>query len=246
MEGRYAVEVALNYPSNRRFDREHPDFPTPPARLAFDAYANVNHDYYCRTGQERATEIARYVRKYVEVPNPSFLEWGCGCARVLRHLVDELPGSQLTGTDYNAVSIGWCRQNIPGIRFELNDLAPPLPFGDAEFDFVFALSVFTHLSEAMHHAWFEELRRVTKPGGVIALSAHGQNFHPLLVAEEHAMWDRGELIVRNEESEEGKRMFLAFHPERFMREELLAGNEVLEHVTDRGTRKQDFWIVRRP
>lgn len=235
----------MNYPANRRFEREYPDFPTPPAKLAFDAYANVSRDYYRTSGQERAADIASYVRRHSTVPVPSFLEWGCGCARILRHMTSELPGSSIAGSDYNSDSIAWCRANIPGIRFELNALAPPLPFDEAQFDFVFALSVLTHLSEDMHFAWFEELRRVTKPGGVIMVSVHGDAFVPLLLPGEKEAWARGDLIVRGG-VDEGKRMYLAFHPERFMRERLLTGFEILEHVGDRGERKQDFWIVRRP
>ena len=81
----------------------------------------------------------------------------------MRHLVDELPGSEIAGTDYNPDTIAWCRANIAGIRFELNGLAPPLAFDDAQFDFVYGISVLTHLSEAMQFAWFDELHRVTKP-----------------------------------------------------------------------------------
>ena len=244
---RYAAEVAINYPSNRRFVREHPDFPVPPAHLAFDAYANVNHEYYFTSGRERAAEIAEYVRRHTTAENPSFFEWGCGCARVLRHMVAELPGSAIAGSDYNPEAIEWSRDHIQGVRFEVNQLAPPLPFDDGEFDFSFALSVFTHLSEEMHHAWLAELARVTKPGGVIMFSAHGENLVPLLMPWEKEAWDRGELIVRGD-VEEGKRMYLAFHPEQYVRNELLSGFEVLEHVDGRtrGERKQDFWVVRRP
>jgi SAM-dependent methyltransferase len=246
MAGRYAAEVAANYPANRRFTREHPDFPTPPARLAFDAYANVNNAYYRTTGRDRAAEIAAYVRKHVDAPQPAVLEWGCGCARILRHLADELPGSPLTGSDYNPESIEWCRRNIPSIRFELNDLAPPLPFEDGAFDFVFAGSVFTHLSEASQRPWFEELRRVTRSGGVILVSTHGNSYRPMFLPAELEVWDRGDLVVRDSGGvDEGKRMYLAFHPERYMREHLLADCEVLEHEHGEGG-KQDIWVVRSP
>jgi SAM-dependent methyltransferase len=247
MAARFAGEVAVHLPRNRRFAREHPDFPTPPAHLAFDAYANVDRGYYRTVGKERAAELATYIRRHATAPEPAVLEWGCGCARILRHLPDELPGSVIAGADYNPEAIEWCRRNIPDIRFELNGLAPPLPFDDGAFDVVFAISVLTHLSEAMHVAWFDELRRVTRPGGVIMVSVHGEALVPQLLPDEKEAWDRGELVVRDQGGvDEGKRMYLAFHPDRFMRDRLLAGHEVLEHVTDRGKGKQDVWIVRRP
>jgi SAM-dependent methyltransferase len=244
--GRFAAEVVVNYPGNRRFAREHPDFTTPPAHLAFDAYANLKHDFYRTVGTECASEMAAYVHKYLDAPAPAVLEWGCGCARVLRHLPELLPGSTIAGSDYNAESIDWCRRHIPGIRFELNELAPPLPFEDGEFDFVFGISVLTHLSEKMHFAWFDELRRVTRPGGLIAVSVHGEALRPQLLPPEIEVFERGELVVRDSGGvDEGKRMYLAFQPDRFMRERLLADCEVLEHVADRGEHKQDLWVVRR-
>jgi len=247
MAARYAAEVAAGYPANRRFARDHPDVATPPARLSFDAYGHVSNERYLRRGREVAAEVAAHVRRHVPAPEPAVLEWGCGCARVLRHLPDLLPGSRLVGSDYNPASVEWCRANIDGIRFELNGLAPPLPFDDAAFDFVLALSVLTHLSEPMHVVWFDELRRVTRPGGVILVSTHGEALRPQLLPEEDEAFRQGELVVRRDGGvDEGKRMYLAFQPEPFMRGRLLDGCEVLEHVDDRGPAKQDFWVVRRP
>jgi ubiquinone/menaquinone biosynthesis C-methylase UbiE len=51
---------------------------------------------------------------------------------------------------------------------------PPLTFGDEHFDFVYSISVFTHLPEEMQFAWLEELRRVTRRGGYLILTTHGQ------------------------------------------------------------------------
>ena len=47
---------------------------------------------------------------------------------------------------------------------------PPLPFDDGFFDFVFSISVFTHIPEDMQFAWLSELRRVLKVGGTALLS----------------------------------------------------------------------------
>jgi ubiquinone/menaquinone biosynthesis C-methylase UbiE len=247
MAARFAAEVAVHYPGNRRFAREHPDFPTPPARLAFDAYANVDNEFYRTSGKTRAEEIATHIRQHVDTPDPAVLEWGCGCARILRHLTDELPKGALAGSDYNPDSIEWCRKNIPGIRFELNGLAPPLPFDEGEFDAVYAISVVTHLSEAMQFAWVDELRRVTKPGGVIMISTHGEAYRQQLLPDEAEVWQRGDPVVRDSGGvDEGKRMYLAFHPEPFIRERLLAGFDVLEHVDLPGQGQQDLWVVRRP
>ena len=41
---------------------------------------------------------------------------------------------------------------------------PPLPFPDRFFDFVYSISIFTHLPEAMQFAWLEDINRVLKAG----------------------------------------------------------------------------------
>jgi len=38
---------------------------------------------------------------------------------------------------------------------------------------VIGYSVFTHLTEAMQRQWLEELRRITAPGGLVLVTAHG-------------------------------------------------------------------------
>ncbi|MGY1688890.1 class I SAM-dependent methyltransferase [Geodermatophilus sp. SYSU D01105] len=52
---------------------------------------------------------------------------------------------------------------------------PPLPFDDGRFDLVLGYSVFTHLPVDHQDAWLAELRRVTRPGGLLLLTVHGRS-----------------------------------------------------------------------
>lgn len=92
------------------------------------------------------------------------LDWGVGCARIARYFPEHLRG-RVHGVDIDALNIDWCRQNIPGIQFEVTSPTPPLPFADRHFELVYGHSVLTHLSEQDQHAWLRELTRVTQPGG---------------------------------------------------------------------------------
>ena len=47
-------------------------------------------------------------------------------------------------------------------------------FDDDFFDFIYSISVFTHLPEDMEFAWLNELRRVTKRGGYVLVTTHGE------------------------------------------------------------------------
>jgi SAM-dependent methyltransferase len=97
----------------------------------------------------------------------SILDWGCGCGRVVRHLAKrfEALGTQVRGCDYNPQLIRWCQRSLPCAEFKVCGLAPPLPYPDASFDFVYAISVLTHIPTELQLPWMRELRRVLRPGG---------------------------------------------------------------------------------
>lgn len=49
----------------------------------------------------------------------------------------------------------------------MNTHLPPLPYDDRFFDLVYVISVFTHLDEDAQYQWLTELRRITKPDGIV-------------------------------------------------------------------------------
>jgi SAM-dependent methyltransferase len=99
----------------------------------------------------------------------SILDWGCGCGRLTRHLA-ALAGSRITGADIDADNLAWCRDHVPGARFEPLPLSPPSALGASRFDLVIGLSVMTHLREADQLAWLEELDRIAAPGAFLLLT----------------------------------------------------------------------------
>jgi SAM-dependent methyltransferase len=50
----------------------------------------------------------------------------------------------------------------------------PLPYRDGQFDFVYGLSVFTHLSFDLQLRRAAEIHRILEPGGVALLTFHGR------------------------------------------------------------------------
>ena len=242
-------EVLRHARANRDFLAAHPDFTPPPAELAYDAYHHVNWPLYFDTGIAHARYFGALIRKHADVPSLRFCEWGCGPARILRHLRDHLPGCgkvELYGTDYNPETIDWCRQHLHGIFFMRNELEPPLPFEDNFFDAMLVRSVFTHLSAAMHDAWIAELLRVLKPGGLLIVTTHGNHFRSMLTTDEAAAYDRGDLATRAA-GREGRKTFTAFHPPAYVRGHLLSRFDVVEHLPGGVGRDmlQDTWIARK-
>jgi len=104
------------------------------------------------------------------------LDFGCGWARILRFFLKDLDAGRLWGIDTREAMVELCRRTIPGAHFERAGPWPPAPLDAASVDFVYAFSVFSHLSEEMHTAWLEEFHRILKPGGLLIVSTRNRQF----------------------------------------------------------------------
>jgi len=192
--------------------------PLPPPLLRVQVSGTARAEQFIA----QSHRAARTVRDMVRLAGREFealeavFDFGCGCGRVMRRWAD-VSGPAFVGSDYNRNIVDWCRANLPFAGFELNGLTPPLPFADEQFELVYSLSVFTHLTEPLQHEWIAELRRVTKPGGLILLTTRGDAWAWKLTSQERARYDRGDLVVRYHKVT-GTNLCAAFHPSRYVRE----------------------------
>jgi SAM-dependent methyltransferase len=198
-------------------------------------------DWFLRSGRAAYDAIAAAV-PLVEVE--AVLDFGCGCGRVLRYWQGHR--GAVHGSDRDAPAVQWCRRNLPFARVARNGLAPPLPYADGSFDLVYALSVFTHLTEELQTAWRDELHRVLRAGGRALLTTHGRAYEPRLEPDERARFERGDLVVRWGDLP-GSNLCSAYHPERYLRETLAQGFDVetIEPEGARGNPTQDLVVLRR-
>ena len=96
------------------------------------------------------------------------------------HLASDHPDWKLFGTDIDEEAISWCQNHLSNLaKFSRNSEWPPSQFPSDFFDFVYSISIFTHLPQAMQFAWLDELSRITKPGGVLFLTTHGMELLPV-------------------------------------------------------------------
>lgn len=172
------------------------------------------------------------------------LDFGCGCGRVLRWW-HETDGTRFHGCDYNHRLVGWVDENLPVTTARVNGPVPPLPYAEGSFDLVYALSVFTHLTEAAQHAWLADLRRVLWPDGLLVITVHGEHFIHLLTDRERERFMAGDLVVSNSEAE-GTNVCAAYHPAVYVRERLATGFEVIAAQPGgaRGNGRQDQYLLR--
>lgn len=226
--------------------RDEP-IPLPPARLIRLVAGTDDLAWFLGSGQAAATclveTLAAQGRRIDQFR--SVLDFGCGVGRVLRHW-SGVEGPEFHGSDYNPALVRWCRENLPFARITVNDLDGRLASGDGAHDLIYALSVFTHLTEAGHRAWMAELRRVLPPGGLLFFTTHGTAYLPQLTPEEQARFGRGDLVVRGD-GRAGSNHCAAFHPERYVREAMAGGFEILsfEPRGARGNPVQDAWLLRK-
>ena len=231
---------------NKKFIADHPGLKLPPSYILYEAH-RMDYENYYNQGKDTASWLANQLGSYLPNDHIKLLDWGCGPARVVRHLLPILPEAKIYASDYNAETITWCRQNIPGIDFSLNKLNPPLAYTDNFFDAVYALSVFTHLSEASHIEWRNEIYRILKPGGILLVTTQGQAFTMKLTAAERNDFEKGKLVVRDKVLE-GHRSFSAFQPESFMQKFFSENFNLLK--LEKGSLfkwgpEQDTWIVQK-
>ena len=160
--------------------------PAPPEHLRKRVHGAEDLEGFERIGKIVAFNISSATHSELPSDAPCrILDFGCGCGRVIRYFSKLTDNAEFHGSDIDPEAIGWCQQNLAHLgQFVVNPTSPPLPFEDNFFDFIFSISVFTHLPEDMEHAWLAELRRVTKPGGLLLLTSHGDHLLTPYVPEE--------------------------------------------------------------
>jgi SAM-dependent methyltransferase len=101
------------------------------------------------------------------------LDFGSSSGRVLRVLYAAYPEASWYGCDPNERAIAWASEVLPGIEFFVNDDAPPLPLKDGSLDLVYAISIWSHFAPDLGLSWFDEMRRIIRPGGHLVVTTHG-------------------------------------------------------------------------
>lgn len=140
-------------------------------------------------GAQLVNLLLTYVGKYKSISQAHMiLDWGCGCGRVITQMIKFVQPDRLHGCDIDSEAIDWDKQHIHGPTFTRIDPYPPTRYSDGCFDLVYGISVMTHLDEQTHIHWLKELKRITCPSAILALSVMGERLRatnmPPSLAEE--------------------------------------------------------------
>jgi SAM-dependent methyltransferase len=109
--------------------------------------------------------------------NAKILDFGCGWGRLIRLLYKFTAPENIYGCDPWDQSLKICEDD--GIKANLakSDYLPKdLPFPDVKFDFIYAYSVFTHLSEKAALAAVSACRKHIKDDGLLVITVRPKSY----------------------------------------------------------------------
>ena len=135
-----------------------------------DTYTHGHHDSVLRSHRSRTAEnSAGYLLPHLR-PGQALLDIGCGPGTITLDLATRVDPGQTVGLDRAELPLVQARamareQDRHNVGFTVGD-AYQLDFPDNSFDVVHAHQVLQHLTDPV--AALTEMRRVCRPGGVVA------------------------------------------------------------------------------
>lgn len=198
-----------------------------------------------------ATQIAYTMRSLLpDVTRPRVLEFAAGFGRMSRHFRKTAPNADLVISDIHAPAIEFARQRL-GLSAIKSEGRPADVTIDADrYDFVFALSFFSHMPDALFYDWLALLYSSLRLGGYLLFTTHGEasmRTYPHLAAMYDASKGHGYALASDQPDIEGDNYGTA----------TTGFDYVLRHIKSTPARlvgfrsaawwgHQDEWIVQKP
>jgi SAM-dependent methyltransferase len=101
-----------------------------------------------------------------------WLDFGCGYGRVLRFLLERVPPERVSASDVIAEGVEFCRAEFGVTALRSRPELAAVQLGS--FDFVYAISVITHLDERNSVDFLRLLGDSLTEGGIALFTTHGE------------------------------------------------------------------------
>ena len=131
------------------------------------AFSGIGYDYFLRSKAALLTDIAA-ARLPADL-RPKVLDVGCGVGALHPLLLPMC--RELHGVDVSAACLERAAEDNPSAGYRAYD-GDRLPFEDAGFDLTFAACVMHHVDPQAWGEFAAEMRRVTRPGGLVCVIEH--------------------------------------------------------------------------
>ncbi len=243
----YGYALARYGTVNADYKKKFPGFHFPPNYYLYETY-RLNYQHYKEDGELTAREMIERVSDYVP-GDMNILEWGCGVARMTRHIPALVTaGSTVVGADINASMINWNTRHINKIQFLTTAYYPPTSFCNGQFNIVFGLSVFTHIELECQQAWLDEIHRILSPKGLFVFTTHGAAYECHLgKMEKEVLKEQGAYTIFYKRK--GHRMMSTYNRYENLLAVVCTHFEVLEYSCGASYPEkvggQDLWIVQK-
>jgi ubiquinone/menaquinone biosynthesis C-methylase UbiE len=234
----------INYRRNGLPD----NYPAPPSDLIFLIIGLRWATVYWNGGKEVYNEVENVLRKNsIKLGDTgSVLDFGCGCGRIIRHFYFNNKNLRFFGSDYNPVLINWCRENLSFADFSVNQLSPPMNYGNENFNMIYARSVFTHIGADLQKSWMKEFHRVLKAGGYLYITTHGESTFRNLDKNVIDELTQNQIAVVND-AIAGDNKCTVFQTKKFFENNLMNGFELIDFIPAGTQNKmsQDIYLFRK-
>lgn len=143
----------------------------PPSTYSQGHSTAVTANHIIRTAEHDGAFLLPYLR-----PNFHILDLGCGPGTITSGFAAYVPEGTVTGVDLSSEVLDQARdilsrqpptvQKRGEVKFELGNVLEGLPFPNDTFDAIFTNQTIIHIPEPIKA--LKELKRVCKPGGLVA------------------------------------------------------------------------------
>lgn len=221
------------------------DLPIPPFKLIHKVTSSISIPWFLKTGFLSLQNIENTLEKNRLSLNNfnKILDFGCGCGRIIRHLKNK-SNIEIYGTDYNHQLVTWCKKNLTFANFSINEMEPPLNFPNDFFDFIYAISIFTHMSKNLQQKWIREFSRILKPNGFLFITTHGKYYLNRLTPEEKNQFANGQMIIKRSKHL-GTNLCSTFHPNEYVLRNTLKTFKIIDYIPEEmtGAPYQDIYLA---
>ena len=142
-----------------------------PGHQQLNRVGSVDWATFLAQGRRISDVIFSRLERLGVSPASRILDFGCGIGRVFLPLAFE-KSLNLQGCDIDIDAVRYLGR-VTGRSIHHTNFQPPLPFADNQFDFIYSISIWTHLNPAMGEVWLKEMRRILCRGGVALITTSG-------------------------------------------------------------------------